>query len=216
MNNIISYYEKGYFITKLTPKNLKKLKDYFNGQTWVDDHSSRYNTIPLWCSKFKDLSIVNNTGKNDFDFYAEQHIHKEDILRSICNDINGQEELDFLRSDHNQYNFSCWNGARDLDWHWDGFDYVADYYILCYIPMQELNKDTGGSISFGIRDYIDESNPRFDTPRLIEEIYPTEGLCVIINNSNPRFVHKVKEIKDKNIHRYTLSCEVLKNASMES
>jgi hypothetical protein len=84
-----------------------------------------------------------------------------------------------------------WDGSEDCPWHWDGTD-DSDMILLCYInKYREWDRDWGGQLRVGERDlksrgaFID-----FQEIKHVIEIQPQRRTIALVNNRNPRLVHK--------------------------
>ena len=90
-----------------------------------------------------------------------------------------------------------WNGAESIPWHYDTID-SSDILVFVYLTEEQTwDPSWGGSISF----CKDLSSGK----QYMQTIMPNNGVMVVVNNSNPLFKHKVEELKNNSVNRYTLS-----------
>jgi hypothetical protein len=97
--------------------------------------------------------------------------------------IAHQPELRFI---------SIWDGAEDLDWHWDG-PAGADFFFLMYLnrePGWPIGE--GGQLMVGKRS-LDGNYMQVDTDAVqhLATFDPCTRTLICCNNQNPQFVHKV-------------------------
>lgn len=105
---------------------------------------------------------------------------------------------------------SIWDGVEDLSWHWDGYD-AGDFILMSYFsPYDEWPSDWQGMLTTGTRR-LDGDWLGFSKDSQVyahEVIYPEHCRFVLLNNQNPKFVHRTTLLDRVDIHRYTISASV--------
>lgn len=194
--NINTMYENGFDAVLLNRQWHDRLMKHVNAEQWVEDDEGLFLSRPAWTinphseKQAKKLKIDEETDRNDFLMRTAP----PDLMASAnalleCSDIMGiwqhayQAKMKFL---------TMWNGAEDLDWHWDG-PAQADFFFLIYLNrFSGWSDKMGGQLITGIRD-IDRDYLKVDKSRVrtLSVIDPISRTLVCCNNQNPRFVHKV-------------------------
>jgi hypothetical protein len=87
---------------------------------------------------------------------------------------------------------SIWDGAEDLDWHWDG-PAGADFFFLVYLNADAgWEPSQGGQLMVGTRS-LEGNFMKVDgsTVQTLATYEPCSRTLVCCNNQSPQFVHKV-------------------------
>lgn len=87
-----------------------------------------------------------------------------------------------------------WDGTEHLAWHWDGNDSADVFFLIYFTDGQNWDAGDPGTLIIGERSVDDcdwLSSPVDSEVVELARIAPANGLCVVLNNRDPRFVHKV-------------------------
>lgn len=199
--DINAIYEQGYDAVLLNREWHERLMRHVNEVQWVDDDEQLFVSRPQWTKsdlssrRIEGLKIDEEASRNAFLMHAAP----SDIMESAeallaCRDVMGiwpqayRAKMKFI---------TMWNGAEDLDWHWDG-PAQADFFFLIYLNrFAGWSNKMGGQLVTGIRD-IDKEYLKVDKPsvRTLNVIDPISRTLVCCNNQNPRFVHKVVPLNE--------------------
>jgi hypothetical protein len=201
--NINDLYSNGYASFRLDPITYQHLKKALDDDEWLDystiETTEKFKSVPVW---FHDAITENeghiNDGRpdslNDFvlDYVPESYLNpllnliKDPILLSGLTDTY---EIAISR-------VAITNGCSTLPWHTDICD-ECDMFFLIYISDQAWSESDGGYLDVGVRD-IQSNNLMTvnsdDSIKRLARLSPNNRQCVLINNRNPRFLHKVTEV----------------------
>lgn len=197
------YYEQGYFCSTLDEDVLRLLWNEIYSTEWKpDDVEFIYKEIPVWYQSSKKYSI-NADGSNRSDF---ERLIGEDIflktpksLIEIGYNILNLPQFNFFKKYYKTPKLKyidLWNGSENIPYHFDTIN-GCDTLVLIYLTENIWHSEWGGAISF---------KKEVDGKIIYEEkILPNNGTMLIINNANPLVFHKVENLKNISINRYTFS-----------
>ncbi len=107
-----------------------------------------------------------------------------------------------------------WQGSEGCGWHWDGLESV-DFLVLLYVTDHDVwPAEKGGELYIGkrldtIRSVSDPLSVNVDMPSVdvdtLVRISPRNGTLVVLNNRDPRFVHRCNLMTEKVDKRITLT-----------
>lgn len=161
---------------------------------WDNDPDGIYTRLPAF-----QANVQQNIDQEKFE--KEERLNKnslancpENLLEAVKDLLNDSLIMGNWHIAHEpKLRFiSVWDGAEDLDWHWDGPS-GADFFFLIYLNRhQGWVKGAGGQLQVGRRP-LDGNYLHVDS-RAVEELAsydPATRSLVCCNNQNPQFVHKV-------------------------
>lgn len=204
MINLENYFERGYDITKLDANLVSSLWQIIYTTNWVTENDSVYKTVPDW---YEVREVDYNEQGDGSDQDIVERVYGRSLLskcpthiKETAYNIAKTKYFDPLRV----FKKNCelkylhlWNGAEDIPWHQDTVD-GSDMLVLIYLTEElEWNNEWGGMI--GLRKEL-STGPVYETL-----VQPLSGNMVVINNANPLIKHKVHELKNQNVNRYTFS-----------
>lgn len=198
------YYENGFFKTDVDDK-IKKLlwNEVYNTEWQNDSVDNIYKQIPSW---YKSNKKYNKKSDGSDRFKFERNIGS-DILKNTPESLKyiGLELVEsspfmFFKTYYERVELQyidLWNGSEEIPYHFDTIN-GADTLVLIYLT-EEINwqKDWGGSITM--------KKQVGDISLYEEKILPNNGTMLVINNANPLVMHKVEQLYNLNINRYTFS-----------
>ena len=203
------YYENGFFKAEVDDTIKKLLWNEIYNTPWVIDNIDNvYKEIPNWYKSNKKYQ-KNPDGSDGFKF--ERNIGS-DILKNTPESLKyiGLELIEsspfmFFKTYYERVELQyidLWNGSEEIPYHFDTIN-GADTLVLIYLT-EEINwqKDWGGSITM--------KKQVGDMTLCEEKILPNNGTMLVINNANPLVMHKVEQLYNLNINRYTFSFICLK------
>lgn len=198
------YYDQGFFISNISQDINALLWNEVYTTEWVcDTEDNIYKQIPSWYKGSKKY-YLDPSGKNrgDFERSLGSDILKKtpDSLKDIANQVLKINDLGFFNKYYKKSEImyiDFWNGSEEISYHFDTIN-GADTLILIYLTEEiQWQKDWGGQIS--LRKQLN------DRTVVEKEIDPLNGTMIVLDNSNPLVTHKVTELKNKNVNRYTFS-----------
>lgn len=192
-------YESGFDAILLSREHYQLLLELVQSQNWIDDPDGIFIKVPSWSSTFKKSQAIEKIDQeSEYNDWA-MHNAPDNLLQS-CRGLLESESIMgiWMEAYRAQMSFiSLWNGAEDLDWHWDG-PAQADFFFLIYLNRKTgWPEDGGGELIVGVRDvssgYL---KTNLSVVREAQRIRPASRTLVCVNNQNPRFVHKVLPLKN--------------------
>lgn len=197
--NLNALYEFGFDCTLLPKPDYDSLMSIIGLTTWVPDREGIFISKPDWSPHHDELDdplkVEQERKKNAYNL----HRAPIPLIRAVESLLSSAAILgDLLRAYSTELSYvSLYNGAEDLDWHWDGPS-QADFFMLLYLnnskgwPVQG-----GGELMTGVRSI--DSNYLHVEPKsvsMVQSITPSSRTLVVCNNQNPRFVHKVNPLNE--------------------
>lgn len=198
MINIESYFEKGYEVTTIPQELLPEFWMEVYTTEWVTDSSQTYKTMPSWYNVkkiYNDDQIRNISEKS---YGAELIEQAPQSLWDLANKIISLPYFDTLRyfkPEHTIKQLHIWNGAEEIPYHTDAVD-GSDTLILIYLTEEPNWKEEWGGC-LGLCKEL-STGKCYET-----KILPNNGTMVVINNTNPLMKHRVWELSNQNVNRYT-------------
>lgn len=156
----------GFSQVPLNVEYLESIREDVNNQEWIDDSSEDGLQEASWCvgGKNRQDAIVVPPEYSDFVDYID------DLTRQMFGEDVHRDKV------------VMWMGGEELDWHEHISDKeVEDYHWLIYLGDDDWKDDAGGLLL--LKNAQDPDN--------IFSIYPTYGTAVVLNNTNPNYLHKV-------------------------
>lgn len=95
--------------------------------------------------------------------------------------------------------------GQSLGFHHD----LSDSTVLnCigYLGDSDFTEEDGGYLEIAECDVDSEGLPKPKTVRTVRKILPNHGTVVVMDNTNPRLLHRVEPLKSSK-NRFTLSCQ---------
>lgn len=202
MISLENFFEKGYDVAKVDAEALAKLWQFIYTTEWIADENSVYNTKPDWYqAKEVDYSEAGDGSDQDTieRVYGRVLLDKcPHHLKDVANEIIHNEYFNplrkFKRNTELKY-LHCWNGAEEIPWHQDTVD-GSDMLVLIYLTEEPVWDNAWGGM-IGLRKEL-STGPMHETL-----VQPLNGTMVILNNANPLIKHRVHELKNKSVNRYT-------------
>jgi hypothetical protein len=198
------YYENGFFKAEVDDTIKKLLWNEIYNTEWINDNIENvYKEIPSWYKSNKKYQKKSD-GSDRFKF--ERNIGS-DILKNTPESLKyiGLELVEsspfmffktYYESVELQY-IDLWNGSEEIPYHFDTIN-GADTLVLIYLTEEsDWQKNWGGSITM--------KKQVGDMSLYEEKILPNNGTMLVINNANPLVMHKVEQLYNLNINRYTFS-----------
>ena len=202
MIDIEDYFEKGYVVTELPKEFVTRLWQFIYTTNWID-HNGEYKQVPDWSPEEVTESTHDhdNTQAEVERYYGRQlaTLAPKEIT-DIGTDLIKLSMFDTLRyfKPHATLkHLQVWNGAEGIPYHYDTID-ATDTLVFVYLTEETgWQEEWGGDITF--RKELKSGNYYEHT------VLPKCGTMVVVNNSNPLFKHRVTELKNKSVNRYTFS-----------
>lgn len=198
---IYDYYEKGYHITRVTPDLLKDFWREIYTTNWIDSKSV-FKKVPDWYVEGKPIDIKSHDAHQEFEYHANKRIMQQcpDSLKHLAKCVSELPVFNYLKvykqTPYVSY-LHMWNGAEGGDFHQDVIDGSSTLVLIYFTEEQEWNDDWGARLF--LKKNIN------DVEHYPACVKPLSGNMVIINNDNPLFMHKVEELKNKDVNRYTFA-----------
>ena len=211
MMDIEDYFEKGYFVTELPKEFVTRLWQFIYTTNWIE-HDGEYKQIPSWSPEevTKFTHDHDNTQPDVERYYGRQlaTLAPNEIV-NIGEDLIALPLFDTLRYFKPTAilkHLQVWNGAEGIPYHYDTIDGTDTLVFIYMTDEPEWREEWGGQITF--RKELKAANLYEYT------VQPNSATMVVVNNSNPLFKHKVTELKNNGVNRYTFSfCYVWQNQS---
>lgn len=193
-----SFLEHGFVAVTLNDFLMERFIDLVQRTTWVGSHDI-YSRIPNW---YENLSLKEYSSHNRI---TDQKLKSQLFEKAVPKEY---KDLLFFFANHsglldgfqNLYSFDLstadlWDGAEDLGWHWDGID-AGDIIFLLYFSNMKWEEKDGGQVETGKRS-VDGKHWLMDYSDIntLHSSLPNNGNVLIINNRDPRFVHRVRPMK---------------------
>lgn len=204
MISLENYFEKGFEVTHLNPELVTKLWQIVYTTDWIKGDQSVHKSIPSWCQT-QEIKYTEQGDGSDRDSiertYGKYLLTKcPSYIKDVAHEIINLEYFDNLRFFKKQTELRyihIWNGAEEIPWHQDASD-GSDMLILVYLT-EELFWDNSWGGYIELRKELSEQN-MYQTL-----VQPITGNMIVINNANPLIKHRVHELKNQNVNRYTFS-----------
>lgn len=200
MLDIEDYFEKGFTLTSIPQDILPEFWMEIYSTEWVTDTSATYKTLPSWYNVKKIYSDNQIRNISEKSYGAELIAQAPKSLWDLANKVITLPYFDTLRyykPNHKIKQMHIWNGAEEIPYHTDAVD-GGDTLVLIYLTEeQHWLEEWGGCL--GVRKEL-VSGSLYET-----KILPNNGTMVVINNSNPLMKHRVWELVNRNVNRYTVS-----------
>lgn len=163
---------------------------------------------PVWDREYheRDLDVYVKGRQSYLEFFQE-------VVKSDYFDYWRHVYGDF---DEIHININKVDQTGEMPWHFDGYDGTF-LQLLCYPNMDDFTEDDGGLLLVGRPDTLyNESDPMphwhpkssldkilTSNVEVTQRFIPNTNQIVVLNNSDPSFVHKVTRLtSDKT--RYTI------------
>lgn len=195
------FFERGYILSEIPYDFAPEFWAQIYSTNWLKSKSI-FKEVPDWyVENINRIDIHKIDSHQEFEKYANRKIMSNvpDAFRDLSAKITNLPVFDifkvfrpYLKTKY----IHLWNGAEDGDFHQDFID-GSDILVLCYFTDEIWEDEWGGSIT--LRKEV--NNETFYT----REVMPHNRKMIIINNSNPLFKHKVQELYNKNVNRYTFA-----------
>lgn len=189
-----SIYNQGHDAVALPRSHYTRLMDALQTLEWSVDTSGSFNRIPSYLlpsarlkadEKADQEAMMKRSAMNACPVYlvdaANALITDPELMGNWI--IPHRPELQFI---------SIWDGAEDLDWHWDG-PAGADFFFLIYLNAEGgWEQSRGGQLMVGTRS-LEGNFMKVDasTVTALATYEPSSRTLVCCNNQSPQFVHKV-------------------------
>ena len=195
--DIEQLYRDGYTLLNLPTQYPAAFSALLSSEEWVPDPEGVFSSLPSWAvtSISPDLHVVER------EKIAEAHL-QESLpagYRHLFERLAGDQQVfgDLLRISALRLTTAhAWDGAEDLTWHWDGYA-SGQFVLLMYLSRQDdWPVELGGTLSVGTRPLTNDLlrvDP--ESVELLDEFTPQFGRAVLLNNTNPRFVHKASPLR---------------------
>lgn len=189
-----SIYNLGHDAIALPRRHYSRLMDALQTLEWTNDPNGTFARIPRYLVQSAGLKASNKSEQELVMNQSAMNACPEELLEASAallmdTDVMGnwiiphRPELQFI---------SIWDGAEDLDWHWDG-PAGADFFFLIYLNQEMGWKDhQGGQLMVGKRSV--NGNFMKVEPTEVQHLAtydPCSRTLICCNNQSPQFVHKV-------------------------
>lgn len=210
-----SLYSRGYTSFSIPNHYAEILSNLLEQETWVEDPAGVYRSLPAWGNI--DVALGDHVAIRERA--AEAGLRAAippsytAVINHILKDCHVMGQL--LSIAPLKLHFThAWDGAESLDWHWDGLA-SGDFVLLIYLSRHSYwDPKWGGCLSVGTRplrgNFLRVQDKSVDA---LDQIMPVFGRAVLLNNSNPRFVHKVSELTSDRSRRTLMSSISLDRAA---
>ena len=205
--NIDHFWKYGYDLWEM-PEHLKAMCwGQLLSEEWIEHNV--YKGVPSWSlnlnEQFSDLQV-----QRDFDRETEKEVNKiglqtvPPIWIDIINELFDHPYYsDFLKKtcgyEHELKFIDIWNGSDEIGWHWDGVEDHAIGFLIYFTEQAVWNPDWKAELYVGEKDWGAKDTDTF------KKITPGNGTVVLINNMNPRLVHRVERLANYDVNRYTIN-----------
>lgn len=198
---IYNYYEKGYHLTNIPADLCKEFWLQIYTTNWVKSKSI-FKNVPDWYVEGTPIDVQSHDAHQEFEYHANKKIMQEcpDSLKDLANKVSDLPEFEYLKVYKQVPEVSylhMWNGAEGGDYHQDVIDGSSTLVLIYFTEELRWDENWGGRL-FVKKKVKDKS--LYET-----SIRPISGNMIIINNDNPLFMHKVEELKNKDVNRYTFA-----------
>ena len=202
MIDLEDYFEKGYHVTKLPEEFVTRLWRFIYTTEWIE-HGREYKQVPSWSPE----EVTEFTHNHDTAQAGVERYYGRKLAELAPMEIKkiGQDLIELPYFDNLRYfkptaklkHLQLWNGAEEIPFHYDTID-STDTLIFVYMTEEpQWEEDWGGTITF--RKEL-KSGIQYE-----HTVFPNNATMVVVNNSNPLFTHKVTELKNQKVNRYTFS-----------
>lgn len=186
-----SFFENGYDTSTIDRSFIDHLAGYvFSEQFGSGTYPGVEN--PIWDRDYQDL---------DFNFYKSQEKYVD-----LIKDLLKQNYFKYWNEIYGNFSFfkvsiNKMQPGSSMDWHWDGFDGTFIQLLFYLQPLQQ------GQFEVGIANKIQVKNtdsfPHWQPSKGLNyiggdvkstgKININNDTMIILNNQNPKFVHRVNE-----------------------
>lgn len=164
------------------------------GLAWTSDPSGIFSRVPTILSGQGMVIHVDQFEKERQINQSSLERCPEDLRKAIDRLLTEPNVMgNWLAAHTPAVRFiSIWDGAEDLDWHWDG-PAGADFFFLIYLNKSPGWKESdGGQLLAGRRsvsgNYLKVNS---EDVQHLGTYAPASRSLICCNNQNPQFVHKV-------------------------
>lgn len=191
VDNIFSSGHDGIALQRGIYQNLLRI---IHDLEWGDDPGLVYNRLPSFLSSLHLLNDDDKFSKEDALNEASLKACPLELSSAVSEILNDPQVMgNWLIAHTPKLRFvSVWDGAEDLDWHWDG-PAGADFFFLIYLNQEPGWIGTeGGQLKVGRRS-LEGNYLQVEASEVLElsSYEPASRTLVCCNNHNPQFVHKV-------------------------
>lgn len=194
MLNLDRLYSDGHDAIALPRAHYQNLQLIVQNLTWVADPGGAFARVPQFLAAASEVKAADQFEQERL-MNASSLSSCPQILADAISNLLGSPEVmgNWLLAHRAHPRFiSVWDGAEDLDWHWDG-PAGADFFFLIYLNSDMgWNDSEGGQLQVGRRSL--EGNYLHVAATDVEYLgtyQPASRTLVCCNNQNPQFVHKV-------------------------
>ena len=192
-------YQDGFDAISLNREWFTRLRGLIDATEWVPDPDGIYQAVPAWTLAFQRAEHVHKIDQ-ETAHNALMLDNAPPSLIEACHELLMSPAVmgDWLEAYQGGINFiSLWNGAEDLNWHWDG-PAQADFFFLIYLNKKPGWPENGGGELLTGKRVLRRGYLHVNEEDVIhfETIRPATRTLVCCNNQNPSFVHKVKPLRE--------------------
>jgi len=205
--NVDHFWKYGYDLWEM-PEHLKAMCwGQLLSEEWIEHNV--YKGVPKWSlnlnEQFTDLQV-----QRDYDREIEHEVNKVGLKTvpptwiDIINELfDNPYYSDFLKKtcgyQHELKFIDIWNGSDEIGWHWDGVEDHGIGFLIYFTEQAIWNPDWKAELYVGEKDWGAKDTDTF------KKITPGNGTVVLINNMNPRLVHRVERLANYDVNRYTIN-----------
>lgn len=197
--DIDKLYQDGFDAISLSREWFTRLRVLIDTTPWVPDPDGIYQAVPDWTLAFQRTEHAQKIDQ-ETTHNALMLKHAPAPLIEACQEMIKSPEImgDWLEAYQGDMSFiSLWNGAEDLNWHWDG-PAQADFFFLVYLNKHVGWPDNGGGELLTGKRTLRSGYLRVNEKDVthLATIKPAARTLVCCNNQNPGFVHKVNPLRE--------------------
>jgi len=206
MLNLEKLYSQGCAPFLASTQHADRLIELMRKDSWQEDPSGMYRRLPTWHPVLDDdpdmlqrektmIQAMKKQAPPEYAQTIEAMLNCPSVIGNLM--VFGGFQVDFVH---------CWEGAEDLDWHWDGVAQSPFFLMFYGNDDREWMPEWGGSFSFGEKNLLLQPNWLVDSRnvKIHGEVFPVYGQAILCWNQNPRFVHKVTPLNTQKA-RWTLT-----------
>ena len=198
---IYNYYEKGYVITHLPLEIHKDFWFEIYSTEWTKSKSV-FKTVPSWYVEGEQININSHDAQQEFEYHANKKILQQapqsfkDLAHKVIN-LPIFDHIKVYKQEPHVSHVHLWNGAEGGYYHQDVIDGSNTLVLIYFTEEQSWQDSYGGRLL--LRKTVNNKDVYNDS------VNQLSGNMVIINNDNPLFMHKVEELNNSNVNRYTFA-----------
>lgn len=216
-----AFYKSGVTTCNLQRALYDKLRTLMLELKWVNDPEMTYNAVPHFIADNRTHSGAEN-GSTTLEWSYDRKATVEGFplpFKDILSDILKHHLVDLgCVYDFHIVFMDMWDGSEDCPWHWDGTD-DSDIIMLAYVnDYQWWDPAWGGHLLVGQRD-LSKRGIFSDFQKIegIQSIPPQRRTLALVNNRNPRLVHKPEPLIGQHERKvFTAGIRLLPKMSFES